>query len=164
MYNLALLSIHERKAKPEENLKFVHGLMIKYAGDDVWGHISASSRELGFDYLDSLKGTEIVQEAELERLKSIHADMASKSANHLADIVKNRSTETRKRSDAIAEVLLIAGAAYMVGNAVANSSMLSSGNAYRAAPSNPFNVFAPPRAYQLMPTGNPNILYGVPIF
>jgi hypothetical protein len=90
--------------------------------------------------------------------------MSSKSANHLADIVKNRSTETRKRSDAIAEVLLIAGAAYMVGNAVANSSMLSSGNAYRAAPSNPFNVFAPPRAYQLMPTGNPNILYGVPIF
>lgn len=164
MYNLALLSIHERKAKPEENLKFLHGLMIKYAGDDVWGYISASSRELGFDYLDSLKGTEIIKDAELEELKRVHADMASKSANHLADIVKNRSIETRNRSDAIAEVLLIAGAAYMVGNAVANSSMLSSGNSYRAAPSNPFNVFAPPRAYQLMPTGNPNILYGVPIF
>lgn len=164
MYNLVLLSIHERKAKPEENLKFLHGLMIKFAGDDVWGYISANSRELGFDYLDSLQGSEIIKPTELEALKSVHADMASKSANHLADIVKNRSIETRNRSDAIAEVLLIAGAAYMVGNAVANSSLLSSSNSYRAAPSNPFNVFAPPRAYQLMPTANPSILYGVPIF
>lgn len=164
MYNLALLSIHERKAKPQDNLKFLHGLMIKYSGDDDWGFISANSRELGFDYLDSLNNTEIIQPTELDVLRKLHTDMASKSANQLADVVRNRSIETRNRSDAIAEVLLIAGAAYMVGNAVANSSMLSGGNAYRAAPSNPFNVFAPPRAYQLMPTGNPNILYGVPIF
>ena len=164
MYNLALLSIHERKATPEDNLKFLHGLMIKYSGDDAWGYISSNSRELGFDYLDSLKNTEFIKPSDLEVLNRLHADMASRSANHLADRVKNRTAETRKRSDAIAEVLLIAGAAYMVGNAVANSSMMTGGNVYRAAPSNPVGVFAPPRAYLVMPTANPSILYGVPIY
>lgn len=162
-YNLAYFFITENKGDPAVNMDLLHGLMIKYSGDADWGYLSANSRELGWDYLRKLEKTSLNKDLLLE-LKEQHKNITEKNINELAEAVKNRTKEIKGQSDAIMAVLAIGTAAI----AISRSGLLASQGAGYGSSRLPTTMYLPsgsnPRFYQFMPTANPGILYGVPIY
>ena len=163
LYNLAYFFITQSKGDPAVNMDLLHGLMIKYSGDADWGYISANSRELGWDYLNKLEQSDIGRE-KLFELKAQHKSISEKNINELAEAVKSRAREVRSQSDAIMAVVAVGAAAA----AITRSGLLApSGGGYSSSRL-PTTMYLPsgsnPRFYQFMPTSNPGILYGVPIY
>lgn len=161
-YNLAYFFITENKGDPAVNMDLLHGLIIKYSGDADWGYISASSRELGWDYLSKLEQSNISREALIE-LKEQHKGITEKNINELAEAVKNRTKEVKSQSDAIMAVVAVGAAAV----AITRTGILAQGAGYTSNRL-PTTMYLPsgsnPRFYQFMPTANSGILYGVPIY
>lgn len=162
-YNLAFFFVVENKGDPAVNMDLLHGLMVKYSGDVGWGYISANSRELGWDYLKKLEGASIDADV-LRELQEQHKSVTEKNINELAETVKNRTKEIKNQSDAIMAVLAIGAAAV----AISRSGVLASQGAGYGSSRLPTTMYLPsgpnPRFYQFMPTANPGILYGVPIY
>lgn len=162
-YNLAYFFVTQNKGDPAVNMNLLHGLMIKYSGDVEWGYISANSRELGWDYLRKLEEVSFNKETLLE-LHEQHKSITEKNINELAEAVKNRTKEIKSQSDAIMAVVAIGTAAV----AISRSGILAGQGAGYGSNRLPSTMYLPsgsnPRFYQFMPTANPGILYGVPIY
>jgi len=152
-YNLAYLSIRENRALPTEIMPLLHGIMVKYLGDSQWGYLSASARELGWDYLDSLSSNQIDSNT-LRILKEQHKLLVGSTSNQLADIVKNQSESVRNQSNTILQLILIGVAAASLGN------VLSGPNTFHSANS---TLTSTPHLYQFTPTSSSNILYMIPL-
>lgn len=162
-YNLAYFFIAQNKGDPAVNMDLLHGLMIKYSGDVEWGYISANSRELGWDYLRKLEGTSL-NAGVLLQLQEQHKSIAERNINELAEAVKSRTKEIKDQSDSIMAVLAIGAAAV----AISRSGLLAGQGSGYGSSRLPTTMYLPsgsnPRFYQFMPTANPGILYGVPIY
>jgi hypothetical protein len=161
-YNLAYFFISENKGEPEINLNLLHGLMIKYSGDPEWGYISANSRELGWDYINQLEKSPSDKRL-IEELKEQHRGVTENNVNQLAEAVKKRTRDVKSQSDTIMAVIAIGGAAV----AISRSGILAPRGNYQS--NLPTSMYLPsgapnPRFYQFMPTANPGLLYGVPIY
>jgi hypothetical protein len=161
LYNLAYYFISENKGDPSPNMDLLHGLMIKYSGDPVWGYISANARELGWEYLAAIEKTNVDKKL-LSDLKEQHKAITEKNINELAEAVKNRTKEVKGQSDAIMAVIAIG----LAVNAISRSGILNQNNLSNRnnLPASFYTDTANPRYYQFMPTANPGLLYGVPIY
>jgi len=153
IYNLAYLSIKEKRESPEEIVNLLHGLMVKFHNDSQWGYIAANARELAGDYIQDLRTSNLSYERKTI-LQEQHQRLAAEITSHLADLVKARTSEVREQTDAIATVLMAGVAAHSIGNNLAPA---------RSARQLPVQQepFAPKR-YQVVPIGSPNLLYLIP--
>jgi hypothetical protein len=151
-FNLAYLSIKESRESPENIVGLLQGLMIKFSGDRQWGHISASSRELAWDYLDEIKHSGNTDISKITELRIKHQRLSTDTTAQLANAVQSRTDDLRGQADAIVGLLSIGLAANAIGQraAIASRPTTFSSPAFT------------PRLYSVTPTGSSNILYLIP--
>jgi hypothetical protein len=158
MYNLAYFFIQKKDTPPDEIITFLHGLIAQFSGHSEWGYIAANSRELGWDYLESIMVSGRNDEKILA-LRERHKIVSERATNQLAESVKAKSHAVREQSGTIIAVISAGVMISSVVGAAGNSALPA-----RSITSNSPSSFASsPRLYQLIPTGNSNVLYTLPL-
>jgi hypothetical protein len=158
MYNLAYFFIQKKDTPPDEIITFLHGLIAQFSGHSEWGYIAANSRELGWDYLESIMVSERNDEMILA-LRERHKIVSERATDQLAESVKAKSHAVREQSGTIIAVISAGVMISSVVGAAGNSALPA-----RSITSNSPSSFASsPRLYQLIPTGNSNVLYTLPL-
>lgn len=147
MYNVAFISMEERLNSPEVIFSILHGLIIKYSGDDEWGFLAADARELGWDFLAKI---ELEGHRDFRGLQEKHREVSSLGVVQTAQLMARLKARADEVSRVFASVLFL--------GAMVHGSASVGG--YSAQPVVPIAPYQP--QYYTVHSYGPNYLYVIP--